>query len=85
MKEYINVHSNAEPLSIEITPNKVFIAKNISLETRIDERNKEMTYFSYDLLEYDKDEYLKELHQNQIDVITLQEELQAAKILLGVE
>ena len=37
------------------------------------------------LLEYDKNEYFALLSQNQQNIEALQEELQAAKILLGVE
>ena len=41
--------------------------------------------FSYTLTEYDKDEYLDLLFKQQANITSLQEELEAAKILLGVE
>lgn len=84
MKIYNTTYSLNEPPKIEITATKVFIAENIELIEREFEGNKETAY-RYSLKEYDKDEYLKILLQNQADITALQEELHAAKILLGVE
>lgn len=84
MKIYNPTYSLNEPPKIEITETKVFIAKDIQLVERECEGEIE-TCYQYSLTEYDKDEYLAILSQNQQDIEALQEELRAAKILLGVE
>ena len=84
MKAYENTYSLIEPPAIEITKTKVFIASNIEQITREFEDKTESCY-SYTLTEYDKDEYILLLAQNNADIAALQEELAAAKILLGVE
>ena len=75
------VRSNERPQNIQITSSYVFIASDINTyEETIDEH--QITGFEYNLLQYTKDEYLLLLaQQNQ----TLEEELQATKVLLGVE
>ena len=81
MIKYENVHSSAAPLEIEITPSAVYITDNIHTYTEtIDEYIIEG--YEYDILEYTKDEYMLLLAQKNI---ALEEELQATKILLGVE
>ena len=81
MKEYIKIHSAARPQDIEITPNAVYIAKNITpYEETIDGRV--VTGYEYDCEDYTKDEYL--IYQNE-KITSLEEELKAAKILLGVD
>ena len=81
MKEYIKIHSAARPQEIEITPTAVYIATNITpYEEIIDGRT--ITGFEYDCIDYTKDEYL--VYQNN-KINGLQEELDAAKILLGVD
>jgi hypothetical protein len=81
MKEYKNVRSSARPQDIEITQNAVYIAKNITpYEETIDGRV--VTGYEYDCEDYTKDEYL--IHQNET-ITSLEEELKAAKILLGVD
>lgn len=84
MTIYNNTYSSVEPPAIEITNSKVFIASNIEEVTREVEERTELVY-SYTLTEYDKDEYIMIMAQNNADVAALQEELHAAKILLGVE
>ena len=84
MKTYNTTYSIIEPPAIEITETKVFIASNIEQTTREFEDKSEQCY-TYTLTEYDKDEYILLLAQNSADIAALQEELQAAKILLGVE
>ena len=76
-----HVLSTEMPRDIEITSTQVFIAKNIvPYETTID--NHHIIGYEYDLYSYTKDEYLVELiHDNE----TLRDELEATKILLGVE
>lgn len=81
MKEYKKIHSAVRPQEIEITPTAVYIATNITpYEEIIDGRT--ITGFEYDCIDYTKDEYL--VYQNS-KINDLQEELQAAKILLGVD
>lgn len=81
MKEYLKIHSTARPQDIEITQNAVYIAKNITpYEETIDGRV--VTGYEYDCEDYTKDEYL--IHQNE-KITSLEEELKAAKILLGVD
>lgn len=84
MKIYEPTYSMNKPPEIETTATKVFVASNIEeVSKEIEETN--VNCFSYTLVEYDKDEYLDILFKQQTDIAALQEELQAAKILLGVE
>lgn len=84
MKIYEPTYSSIEPPKIDITTTKVFLATNVQEIEREVEDMVEHCY-QYTLTEYDKDEYLAILSQNQQDIEALQEELRAAKILLGVE
>jgi len=84
MKIYEHTYSMNRPQEIETTSTKVFVASNIE-EVTLEVEEKAKTCFSYTLTEYDKDEYLDILFKQQTDIAALQEELQAAKILLGVE
>ena len=84
MKIYEHTYSMNRPQEIETTSTKVFVASNIE-EVTFEVEEKAKTCFSYTLTEYDKDEYLDILFKQQTDIAALQEELQAAKILLGVE
>ena len=81
MKVYSGIYSNTKPVEIDIYPSKVYVASDIQEVTRKAEGMEENCYL-YTLTEYDKDEYLV---KTQADFATLQEELRAAKILLGVE
>ena len=84
MKIYEHTYSMNKPPEIETTATKVFVASNIKeVSKEIEETN--VNCFSYTLVEYDKDEYLDILFKQQTDIAALQEELQTAKILLGVE
>lgn len=84
MKDYGVVYSVTQPKVIDFTTNKVYIAKNIIQTTReCDGINEEC--YQFDLIEYDKDEYIILLEQKNADIETLREELEAAKIILGVE
>lgn len=75
------VRGNDRPQEIQITNSSVFIASNIqTYEETIDEHY--ISGFEYDLIQYSKDEYLLLLAQQNNE---LKDELQAAKILLGVE
>lgn len=84
MKVYNSTYSTIEPPKIDITKTKVFLATDIQEIDREIENITEHCYV-YNLIEYDKDEYFAILSQNQQDIAALQEELRAAKILLGVE
>lgn len=77
----MKVRSATRPNEITITANAVLVASNITpYEETIDDRT--ITGFEYDCVQYTKDEYL--LQQSQ-EIASLAQELQAAKILLGVE
>ena len=81
MKNYGIVYGSTEPQTIEITPTSVFVASNIEpYEEQIDGTT--ISGYKYNYVEYTKDEYLL---QQTNDIATLQEELAAAKVLLGVE
>lgn len=81
MKDYGIIYGTTEPSAIEITSNAVFIASDIEpYQEVIDEHT--IQGFKYNYKEYTKDEYLL---QQSVDIASLQEELAATKILLGVE
>ena len=81
MKNYGKVQSLNQPQEIEIKEEKVFLASNIQPYTTVVE-DKEESGYEYDYVEYSKDEYIKLLSQQSQ---RLEEELAAAKVLLGVE
>lgn len=84
MINYGKVKSSVRPQEIEITSDKVFIASNIEeYQETIDD--KEISGYKYDYICYSKDEYILLMAQNAAEITTLREELEAAKILLGVE
>ena len=80
MLNYSKVHSITRPKDIEITNNKVLIATNI-----IPYSDEDLEGFEYECTVYDKDEYIMTLAENQNNIAALREELEAAKIILGVE
>lgn len=81
MKDYGIIYGSIQPQAIEMTPTSVFIATNITpYEEEIEGHN--ITGYKYNYVEYSKDEYLLQQTSN---IAALQEELTAAKILLGVE
>lgn len=80
MISYYKIHSQNQPQPIEITTTQVYINKNI-----IPYQYDEFEGYEYDVDVYDKDEYIMTFAQTQIDIAALREELEAAKILLGVE
>ena len=81
MKDYGVIYGATEPPHIEITSNSVFIASNIEpYEEVIDDHT--VDGYKYNYKEYTKDEYLL---QQSANIASLQEELAATKILLGVE
>lgn len=81
MKVYEHLHSVTRPQDVEITAHAVFVASDITpYEEQLDGRT--MSGYVYNCTEYTKDEYL--LLQST-HIAALQEELDAAKILLGVD
>lgn len=81
MKQHGKVYSSVEPQAIEMTENAVFLASNIESYTK-DVDGHTQSGYKYDCTEYSKDEYL--IYQNE-KITALEQELAAAKILLGVE
>lgn len=81
MKYYKKLRSSIRPKDIEITANSVLIASNITpYEETVDDHI--LSGFEYEGTEYSKDEYL--LMQIE-QIASLEQELSAAKILLGVD
>jgi hypothetical protein len=81
MKDYGTQYGSVSPQPIEITATTVFVATDIKKISRAI-NDKSVEQYEYHLVQYDKDEYL--LYQaNRMK--ELEEELAAAKILLGVE
>lgn len=79
MREH--VYSAERPPEIEITATNVFIAENITpYEQHLDDYV--ITGYEYDCITYTKDEYIKYLAECNNK---MEEELRAAKIILGVE
>lgn len=81
MRNYGIIYGSVEPSAVEITPNSVFVASNIEPYTEEIEGHT-ISGYKYNYTEYTKDEYLI---QQSTNISSLQEELAAAKILLGVE
>lgn len=57
MKNHGQTRRMDEPLAVEVTASKVFVASNIEQITVQDEEGSH-TEYQYDLMEYDKDEYI---------------------------
>lgn len=81
MKNYGRIQGASEPPAIEMTENAVFVASNVQPYTETVE-DYTINGYEYDYVEYTKDEYL--IRQNE-KITSLEEELKAAKILLGVD
>ena len=81
MKDYGKVYSSIRPQDIEITDSAVFLASNIETYSKEFDGHTQEGY-EYNLVEYTKDEYL--LNQSN-KISSLEQELAAAKILLGVD
>lgn len=52
-------YSTTQPQPIEVTDAKVLIASNIHLVTLYDDDNQPQQSYCYELTEYDKNEYIK--------------------------
>lgn len=81
MTNYGRVRGNDKPQEIQITDSSVFIASAIQPYEETIEGHY-VSGFEYDLVQYSKNEYLLMLAKQNDE---LKDELQAAKILLGVE
>ena len=83
--DYGRIQSTERPQDVEMTDTQVFMADNIEeYEKEIDGHS--VQGFEYDYKSYTKDEYIQFLNdKNAHAIAALQEELAAAKILLGVE
>lgn len=75
MIDYGKQKSTVRPEELELTETKVFVSSNIT-EVNEDETDGQpgFTWYEFDLIEYDKDEYIKiqaeknESLQNQVEV-----------------
>ena len=74
-------YSTTQPQTIEITTDSVFVASNVTPYSKEIEGHT-MSGFSYNYIQYTLAEYLS---LQNATIASLQEELQAAKILLGVD
>lgn len=85
MINYGKVRSSNTPQEVEFTSDYVFIASNVvPYETTVD--GQLLIGYEYDYVAYTKDEYIQlVLTENAKIISDLEDELQAAKILLGVE
>ena len=76
---------STRPKDIEITNTAVFIATNIQPYTEVID-DTTVSGYEYNYVEYGKDEYIEALvTTNNSKIEQLEEQLAAAKILLGVE
>ncbi len=81
MKRYEKVHSKERPKDIEITANAVYLAENVTpYQDVID--GQVVEGYEYTYIEYSRDEYT--IYQDS-KIASLEQELAAAKILLGVD
>jgi len=85
MKNYGLVYSFSRPTEVELTDTKVYVATNIE-ECIIEKSGQELNGFKYNYYGYTKDEYIQKITEDNANTVSqLEEELNATKILLGVE
>lgn len=84
MVDFGIVKSDTRPQEIEFTNESVFVASNIE-EYQDTADDYEIFGYKYHYVQYTKDEYIQKLVEERADIIALQDELEATKILLGVE
>lgn len=82
MTNYGTTYSASRPQPIEMTTTKVFVASNIQPYETTNENDELVQGYSYDFIEYDKDEYIQIMTQS---ISNLEDELAATKIILGVD
>lgn len=81
---YGRVKGSQEPQKITVTSDYVFVATNIQpYEKTIDD--KIFSGYEYDYTRYTKDEYIQLMAENSDKISELADQLEATKILLGVE
>jgi hypothetical protein len=79
MKDYGRQRSTVEPLGVELTEAKVFVASNISPVAENEGAEQEFVGFEFDLTEYTKDEYIQlQAERNAV----MENELTAAQLAL---
>ena len=84
MTHITNVHSNGTPNSVEIYNDQVFIPSNIhQFSKQTDDGT--ITGYQYDCDVYTKNQYIILMAQQTSRIAQLEDELAAAKILLGVD
>lgn len=85
MISYGKVRGSELPKEVEFTSEYVFVASNIKpYEEIVDDKT--IYGYEYDYIAYTKDEYIQlVLAENAKTISDLEDELQATKILLGVE
>lgn len=81
MIDYGRQFGFVEPQEVEFTDTSVFVASNIQPKSKNVE-DFQINGYEYNLVQYTKDEYLMKQANS---IAALQQELAAAKILLGVE
>ena len=84
MQHINNIRSNGEPKTIQIINNNIIIPQNIH-PFSITSDEGEMSGYEYDCDIYSKDEYLIIIAEQANRISELEDELAAAKILLGVD
>ena len=82
MVNYGVIQSSFEPNAIEYTEHSILEASNIEEYTIQDKEGHTIHGYSYNLIEYTKEEYLEKALNK---IASLEEELAATKIILGVE
>ena len=84
MKDYGLVIGEIEPVEIDIRPDNVFVASNIQEVTTTDtETGEQRTEYQYNLVEYEKDEYITTKFNRIIErkILSLKETLMFKKYL----
>lgn len=84
MQHITNIHSNGQPDSIQLINDKIYIPTNIHVHNETVEGHL-IEEYEYDCDIYTKDEYIILIAQQTNRIAQLEEELAAAKILLGVD
>ena len=88
MTQYKNVKSQTRPESVVVLNDNVYVAKNIVEYTDVIDETHSVSGYKYDCEKYTLTEYFQLISSNSEDkqrIAELEEELAAAKILLGVE
>ena len=84
MKKINNIHSSAIPPEIKVTSDSVYVASNIHSYTQTIQ-DYEISGYEYDCTIYTKDQYILIIAQQTKAIEELEDQLEAAKILLGVD